>query len=143
MKIKSLMTQGVECIGPQTTVQEAAARMSDMNVGVLPICGDQNKLVGMITDRDIVVRAIAAKEDPQQLRVDAIMSPSISYCYEEQDIEEAARIMQDNQVRRLVVLNDDKQLVGIVSTGDLAVGAGDDRLCGETLQEISEPVSPA
>jgi CBS domain-containing protein len=113
--------------------------MKNLNVGVLPVCGDNDRLVGMITDRDIVVRAVAEGCDPRTITVKEVMSPDVLWCFEDQDVKEAAQLMRENQVRRLVVLNHDKRLVGIVSLGDLAVETGDEKLSGSTLEQVSLP----
>jgi CBS domain-containing protein len=134
------MTQGCECIGPDATIQEAAQKMRDLGVGPLPVCGENDRLIGMITDRDITIRAVAEGEDPCSACVRDVMTPDIVCCFEDQDIEEAAQMMEQKQIRRLVVLNRDKRLVGILSLGDLAVQTRDERLAGEALERISEPV---
>lgn len=138
MRVKEVMTTHVEVIHPDSTLQAAAARMKARDVGPLPVC-EGDRLVGMLTDRDITVRATAEGEDPTTIRVRDVMTPDILYCFDDDLVSTAARIMQDNQVRRLVVLNRDKRLVGIVSLGDLAVETGDDELAGQTLEQVSEP----
>jgi CBS domain-containing protein len=130
------MTKGAECIGPTASLQEAAAKMKALDVGSLPVC-EGDRLVGMITDRDITVRATAEALPPGLGQVRDVMTPDVVYCFEDQDVREAARLMQENQIRRLVVLNRDKRLVGIVSLGDLAVEAGDEKLAGKTLEDVS------
>jgi CBS domain-containing protein len=142
MKLKDIMTSKPECIRPDTTLQEAARKMRDLDVGPLPVCGDDDRLAGMITDRDITVRAVAEGKDPTTTRVREVMTQEIIYGFEDQDVEEAARIMKERQVRRLVVLNRDKRLVGIVSLGDLATESGDRQKSGEVLQDVSEPAQP-
>jgi CBS domain-containing protein len=139
MRVKSLMTQGVKCIRPRDSIAHAAERMRDLNVGALPVCDDDDKLVGMITDRDITIRAVADCCDPEGTFIHEVMSPGVTYCFEDDDVQEAAHLMEDRQIRRLVVLNDDKRLVGILSLGDLAVRNADDWLSGEALERISEP----
>jgi len=96
----------------------------------------------MITDRDIVVRAVAEGRNPQTTKVREVMSSEVIYGFDDQDVQEAARTMQERQVRRLIVLNRDKRLVGIVSLGDLATESGDKQRSGEVLQDISEPSQP-
>jgi CBS domain-containing protein len=136
------MTREVECANPSTSIQEAARKMRDLDVGPLPVCGENDRLVGMVTDRDIVIRAIADGHDPKTTRIQDIMTPDVVYCFEDQDLEDAAQLMKESQIRRLVVLNRDKQLIGIVSLGDLAVKTGDEGLSGETLGHVSEPALP-
>jgi CBS domain-containing protein len=137
MRVKEVMTTGVEVVHPDSTLDEAAARMKALDIGLLPVC-DGGRLVGMLTDRDITVRATAEGEDPTAIRVRDIMTQGVQYCCEDQLVAEAARLMQEHQVRRLVVLDREKRLVGIVSLGDLAVETGDDELAGQTLGQVSE-----
>ena len=142
MKVKDVMTQGVECARPRDSIAHAAERMRGLDVGSLPVCGDEDKLVGMITDRDITIRATAGACDAKATPVGDVMTLGIVFCFEDQNVEDAARLMEDNQIRRLAVLNRDKRLVGIVSLGDLAVKTGDDHLSGEALERVSEPALP-
>jgi CBS domain-containing protein len=138
MLVRDVMTKGAECVCPSNSLQEAAQKMKNLDVGPLPVC-DNDRLVGLITDRDITVRAVAEARDPRTTTVQDVMTPRVLYCFEDQDVQEAARQMQENQIRRLVVLNRDKRLVGIVSLGDLAVETGDGKLVGRTLEEVSLP----
>jgi len=138
MLVTDVMTRGAECVGPATSLQEAAEKMKSLNVGVLPVC-DNDRLVGMITDRDIAVRAVAGGFGSRTTTVRDVMTPDVVYCFDDQDVQEAAKLMQEQQVRRLVVLNRDKRLIGIVSLGDLAVETGDEKLAGKTLEEVSLP----
>jgi CBS domain-containing protein len=142
MQVKEIMTRGVECTRPSATLQEAARKMRELDVGPLPVCGDNDRLVGMLTDRDITVRAVAEGQDPKTARVQDTMTPNILYVFEDQDVTEAARLMKENQIRRLVVLNRDKRLIGIVSLGDLAVDTRDEELAGSTLEAVSAPAAP-
>jgi CBS domain-containing protein len=141
MQIKAIMTRDVQCVSPDDSIQEAARWMRDLNVGPLPVC-DHDRLAGMVTDRDITVRAVAEGRDPKTTKVRDVMSEGLVYCFEDQNMQDAARLMQSNQVRRLLVLNHDKRLFGIVSLGDLAADAGDPQRTGEVLQDISEPAIP-
>jgi len=139
MQIRDVMTRGAECVRPASTLQEAAQKMKQLDVGPLPVCGDNDRLVGMVTDRDIAVRGVAEACDPRTTTVQQIMTPEVVFCYEDQDVRDAARLMQERQVRRLVVLNRDKRLTGIVSLGDLAVETGDEKLAGKTVERVSQP----
>src|SRR5262245_15153058 len=141
MRISEVMTLGVECTRPDATLQEAAERMKARDVGSLPVC-DNDRLAGVLTDRDIVLRAVAVGRDPKVTRVHDTMTPETVYCFEDQDITEAAQLMKERQIRRLMVLNRAKRLVGILALGDLAVETGDEQLSGETLERISEPARP-
>ena len=142
MQVNEVMTRCVECVRPNDIIAAAAQRMKDLDVGALPVCGDDGRLVGMITDRDITTRATAGCCDPGGTRIRDVRTPGVVYVFEDQDVTEAARLMKENQVRRLVVLNRDKRLVGIVSLGDLAVETGDEKLAGQTLEQVSEPNQP-
>src|SRR6185295_4755577 len=132
MQIKDVMTRGVEVVRPDETLQQAARKMKSIDVGPLPGC-DGERLVGMITDRDIIVRATAEGRDPKTTPVKEAMTPGVVYVFEDQDIEEAALLMRQRQIRRLVVLDNNKRLVGILSLGDLAEDSGDDQLSGDVL----------
>jgi CBS domain-containing protein len=143
MQIKEVMTRGVECARPSDSIVAAAAKMRDLDIGTLPVCGDHQRLVGMVTDRDIAIRTVAEARDPKLTEVGDVMTPDVLYCFDDQEVGEAAEMMEEHQVRRLVVLNRDKWLVGIVSLGDLAVDTGDRQLAGDVLEAVSEPAAPA
>lgn len=138
MQLKEVMTRNVECVNPDMTIEEAAQRMRDRDIGPLPVC-DRDRLAGIVTDRDITIRGVASGCDVHTTTVREVMTRGVDFCYEDDDVEKAARIMKENQIRRMLVLNRDKRLVGIVSLGDLALKVGDDRQVGETLERISEP----
>jgi CBS domain-containing protein len=142
MQIREIMTREPVVIGPDMVLKEAAERMRDLDSGVLPV-GQEDRVVGMLTDRDITIRATAAGKDPNQTRVEAVMTPDVVSCYEDEDARDAARKMEEHQLRRLIVLNRDERLVGILSLGDLAVHTADDRLAGEVAEAVSEPAEPA
>jgi CBS domain-containing protein len=137
-KLRDVMTAEVQVIHPTTDVRTAALRMSELDTGVLPVC-DGDQVVGMITDRDIAIRVVAEGISPL-VPVREVMTSQVVYAYEDQTLEEAAQVMEQEQVRRLVVLDRDKNLVGIASLGDIAVKAGKDRISGEILEEVSKPV---
>ena len=139
MKTSEIMTKDARCVGPDASLVVAARMMRDMNVGSLPVC-DDDRVTGVITDRDITIRAVAEDRDPEGTPVRAVMSHEIAYAFEDQDVEDAARIMEVKQIRRLPVLNHEKRLVGILALGDLAVEAGM-ALSGEALKEISQSAS--
>jgi len=141
MQVKEVMTRGVECTRPSASLQEAAAKMKSLEVGVLPVCGEDDRLAGMITDRDITVRSSAEGESPTDIKVADVMTPGLVYCFEDQDIQEAGRLMQEKQIRRLVVLDRNKRLVGIVALGDLAVKSEAEGVAGKTLEEVSGPAN--
>lgn len=138
MKVADVMTRSVDVANPDARLDEAAERMRQLDAGVLPVV-DGDKVVGMITDRDITVRATAEGRDPVSTKVSEVMTPEVVFTYDDEDVKDAAKLMQDHQVRRLVVLNREKKLVGIVSLGDLAVDTKDDKLKGQVLEDISKP----
>jgi CBS domain-containing protein len=135
------MTTHVEVLRPDVSLEEAAEKMKTLNVGAIPVCED-NRVVGMLTDRDIVVRVVGEKHDPTTTAVRDAMTKNVVASYEDEDIQSAARRMAEEQIRRLVVLNRDDLLVGIVSLGDLSVETDDTRLGGEVLESVSEPSRP-
>lgn len=135
------MTPHAQCISPDACLADAAQRMRELDVGALPIC-DNDRLAGIVTDRDLAIRGVAEGRDPRSTPVRAVMSPHLAYIFDDQEIEEAARLMEVKQIRRLPVLNRAKRLVGIVSLGDIAVETGV-TLSGEALKEISQPLHHA
>jgi CBS domain-containing protein len=137
MQLKEFVNSRVETVEPGDTLQRAAEKMRELDIGSLPVC-DDGHLAGVITDRDIIVRAIAKGSDPAAVTVSEIMTPEVLWCFENDEVEEAARIMQENQVRRIMVLNDANELVGITSLGELATVTGNRLLAGETLESVSE-----
>jgi CBS domain-containing protein len=141
MQLRDVMTRDVDVVRPDASIREAAGKMRSIDVGLVPVC-DGQRLVGMVTDRDIAVRAVADGRDPNTTRVQEVMTPDIAYCFEDEDVDRAATTMEERQVRRLPVLDADKRLVGIVSLGDLAVGTRDSDRVGQTLEEVSAPAEP-
>jgi CBS domain-containing protein len=137
MQLKEFVNSRVETVRSGDTLQRAAEKMRELDVGSLPVC-DEGQLVGMITDRDITIRAVAKGSDPAAATVSEVMTPEVLWCFENEEVEEAARIMQKHQVRRILVLNEAKELVGITSLGELATATGDRLLGGETLESVSE-----
>ena len=136
MKVGKLMTPDVEIVAPDDTLHTAARMMADLDTGALPV-GENDRLVGMITDRDITIRAVAEGRDPDKAKVRDAMSEQIRFCFEDEDTQEVSRKMSDWAVRRLPVLNRDKRLVGIVSLGDLATGGAEEE-SRKALEEISD-----
>jgi CBS domain-containing protein len=138
MKVNEIITRNPEVIRPDVVLVDAAQKMKSLDIGMLPVC-DGDRLVGMITDRDITVLGVAQGCDPKTTRVREVMSPEVIYCFDDEDVKDVARTMEEKQVRRLPVLNREKRLVGIVSLGDLAVRAGKEKLASEVLERVSEP----
>ena len=136
MKVSRVMTSDVECIAPDTTLQKAAQRMKALDVGFLPVC-EKDRLIGTVTDRDIAIRSVAEGLGIRKTTARDIMSIQVYYCFDDQDISECGHAMQDQGVRRMLVLNRNKKLVGVVSLGDIATKSGEAPLAATTLKETS------
>ena len=137
MKVAEAMTRAVHLGRPDASLRDIARLMSENDVGVVPI-GEDDRLVGMITDRDLTVRGLAEGKGPDTA-VREIMSETVKFCFEDEDLDAVARSMGELQMRRLPVLDRNKRLVGIVSLGDIAANAGES-LAGEALRRVSEPL---
>ena len=136
MKVKEVMTREVEFIQPNDSLQTAAQKMRDRDVGFLPVY-EGDELVGVVTDRDIVIRGIVGGMNPEAIVGREMVTSPVIHCFDDQDVEDAARSMRQNQIRRLIVLDrNNNQLVGVVSLGDLA-GTVNDKTSGKVLQGIS------
>jgi CBS domain-containing protein len=135
-KVSETMTRQVDVIDPNSAVAVAARRMRDDNVGALPV-GENDRLIGMITDRDIVIRVVAENRLGSGATVRDVMSEHVYYCFEDDDLEQAAKLMAEHQVRRLPVLNRNKLLVGIIALADLARTG--DSASREALEGVSQP----
>ena len=136
MKISEIISQNAAYVSPQTTVLEAAQTMKILDASMLPVC-DHDRLVGTVTDRDITIRAVARGCDTKRTPIAEVMTEEAVYCFDDQDTDEAARLMWEHEVRRLPVLNRERRLVGIVSLGDLAACDGNEEMAGEVLGRIS------
>ena len=144
MQIREVMTAGAEVINSHAPAIEAAEKMRELDVGSLPVC-DGARLEGLITDRDIAVRLVAEGLDASMTKVNEIMTPGATYCFDDQSLDEAASVMEAQQIRRLPILDRNKRLVGMLSLGDLAVrthASEDSELADEALKTISEPSEP-
>jgi CBS domain-containing protein len=135
MKVKDVMHEGVAWVSPEEPVAKIAAMMRDKDIGAIPV-GENDKLVGMVTDRDIALRGFASGADPLQMKARDVMTGPITYCLAEEDVEDAVRIMEQKQIRRLPVISKQKRMVGMLSLGDLAACAAPS-LCNETLRAVS------
>jgi CBS domain-containing protein len=139
MRVADCMTRDVRIANPDETIRQAAQTMASIDAGVLPV-SENDRLVGMITDRDIAVRGVADGKGPDA-KIRDVMSAEVSYCFEDEDVDDVLRNMGDIKVRRMPVLNRDKRLVGIVSLSDMATG-GEKPRAGEALHQIAEPGGP-
>jgi CBS domain-containing protein len=135
MKVKEIMTTNVECVGPDTGIIELANKMKTLDVGFIPVC-ENDRLVGTVTDRDIVVRGIAGGKDISTTRARDVMTKDTFWSFEDQDIKDVAKQMREKDVRRMLILNQDKRLVGVVSIGDIA--KVEEKESGKTLKDITE-----
>jgi len=155
MLVKEIMTRNVECVQRNDSLQTAARKMRDLDIGPLPVCGENNQLAGIVTDRDITIRATAEGWDPTLATVKDVMTTDITYVYEDQDVRDAADTMASRQIRRVLVLNQDERLSGIVSLADIALDdkqvsgivplanvmldGGSDARTANTLRHVSKP----
>jgi CBS domain-containing protein len=135
MKVKDAMHKGAEWLDPTTPLVEVAKKMRDLDIGCVPI-GKNDRLIGMVTDRDITCRAVAKGGDCSKLMAQDVMSKEIVYCRDTENLEDAIRIMEDKKIRRLPVINDKKRLVGILSLGDVS-HALPRQLTGEVCAAVS------
>jgi CBS domain-containing protein len=138
MKVREMMTTDVTTATPDTTLEEIATMMRDENIGSVPIV-DDDELMGIVTDRDIVVRCIAEGKDPVETEAEELISEELITIKPDADAKEAARLMGEKQIRRLAVVEGGR-LVGMLALGDVAVKGGDEETSGETLEEVSQGV---
>jgi CBS domain-containing protein len=143
MQVREIMTPAAELIDANTMIRDAAIRMRDQDLGALPV-GDGNELIGMVTDRDIVVRAVAADRGGGTTAVREVMSEGLFTCYDDASVEDAARLMAEHKLRRVPVVDRSAELVGIVSLADLArSGAPGAELAADALVSVTEPTPHA
>ncbi|MGP1354807.1 MAG: CBS domain-containing protein [Parasphingopyxis sp.] len=135
MKVKDVMHDGVAWVEPDTLLSKVAVTMRDEDVGSIPV-GEDDRLVGMVTDRDIAIRALADGKDPLQLTAGDVMTDEIFYCTADEEVEDAVRIMENNEIRRLPVIDHNKRMVGMLSMGDVAARAPAS-LSSEMLKAVS------
>ncbi len=136
-QLKDLMSRDVKVISPDISIQDAAIKMREVDFGMMPV-GEDDRMIGTLSDRDIAIRAVADGMDAST-KVRDVMSEGIAWAYEDDSVEQAAKIMSEWQVRRLPVVDRDKRLVGIVALGDFAVESSDIQPVAEALSEISQP----
>jgi CBS domain-containing protein len=142
MQVKEIMTRDFERINSTASLIEVAKMMKSFNIGILPV-KEGNKIIGILTDRDLVIRALAEDKDAGSITVKEVMSSEIARCSSEDSIEEVTNIMKEEKVRRLIVLDSDNTPVGIVSLGDIAAKTGAEQLAGQTLDAVSQPCCPS
>ena len=135
MKVKDAMHKGAEWVTPETTVAELARKMKDLDIGALPV-GENDRLIGMVTDRDITCRAGSDGKDFLTLTAREVMSKGVFFCTDTEEVEDALRIMEKNQVRRLPVINSEKRMVGMLSIGDIS-HATSHEMSGEVITAVS------
>jgi CBS domain-containing protein len=135
MKVKEMMHKGAEYVAPNAKLQVIAKKMRDYDVGSIPVC-EGGKIIGMVTDRDIAVRALANGKDVSKLEAKDVMSKDVVFCRDNEEAEDAIRIMEGNRIRRLPVLNEGKELVGMVSLGDISHALSQE-LTGEVTRAVT------
>lgn len=136
--IGTVMTRSVESVLPSATLEDAARKMRFRNVGILPVVeGPQREVIGVITDRDIVLRAVAGGLKTNATKVREVMTPKLISCYEDQEIAEVTQLMEKNMVHRIIVVDEKNCLAGIVSVSDIAAKAGREALSGHVLAKVS------
>lgn len=137
MLAKEVMSKKPEFLPPSATLKQAASQMRSNDYGFIPV-GENDRLVGAITDRDLAIEAVAKGLDPNKKTIKEVMHKGIFFCFEEDTLEKVIKKMEKLQVRRLVVLNRNKRMTGIISLGDIATKAGNAKLCAELAEAVSE-----
>jgi CBS domain-containing protein len=135
MKVSEMMTTNVECVSPETGIKDLAQRMKTLDVGFLAVC-ESDRIVGTVTDRDIVIRGIAGECDIDTCTARDVVTHDVFWCYEDDNVKDVAKKMREKEVRRMLILNHDKRLVGVVSIGDIA--KVEEKESGKTLKDITE-----
>jgi CBS domain-containing protein len=135
MKVESIMHKGVEWVSPDTTIAAVASKMRQFDIGAIPV-GENDRLIGMVTDRDIAIRGLADGKDPSKLTARDVMTKGVIYCHDNEDVEEAARTMETKQIRRLPVIDANKRMVGMISLGDVSHAASQE-VAAEMMRAVS------
>jgi len=136
MQVKEAMHTGVEWVEPGTPISTVAQKMRDLDIGAVPVC-EKDHLVGMITDRDIICRAVADEADLSKLTAGDVMTKEVVYCRDTEDLQDAIHIMEDKQIRRMPAINEDKRMVGMLSLGDVSHAASQ-QITGEVVKAVSD-----
>ena len=139
MKVREIMTAQIEMIDSEETVTKAAKQMQSFDLGLLPVTKGKNQLVGVITDRDIVLRSVALGLDPNKTKVCQIMTPNVKWCSQEESLEQAAKQLEENQIHRLLVCDDQNRPIGVFSVTDLVRRTHNEHLTCEVLEKICAP----
>lgn len=137
MHVKDIMTKEPICVNPTDTINQAAQKMKKIDCGVLPVCEEKNKYIGMITDRDIVLRVIAKGDDPKIIKVKDAMTKEVHYCQEGDALDKAAELMRKNKVNRLLVKNNSDHVTGIITFGAMLWKTGDKSEVGNILRHAT------
>jgi len=140
MQVREIMTKNVEAIQTGSTIKEAAEKMKRFDVGAMPVF-DDGEAVGILTDRDITIRAVAEGHDPTRMSVKEVMTKEVIFCREDESVEYAADLMKQKQVRRLLIKDSQGKVVGILSLGDIATRVEKEQ-AGETIRQVSHPSEP-
>ena len=135
MKVEKMMHKGVEWVSPNTSIAALAKKMQQFDIGAIPV-GENDRLIGMATDRDIVIRGVANGKDPSKLTARDVMTKGVTYCRDNEDVDEAVRIMESKQIRRLPVIGANKRLVGMISLGDMSHAASK-KIAAEVTRAVS------
>jgi CBS domain-containing protein len=135
MKVQEIMTTNVECVSPAAGLLELANKMKTLDVGFIPIC-ESDRLAGTVTDRDIVIRGLAGGKDIKTCKASDIMTKDVYWCFEDEEVKDVASKMREKEVRRMLILNREKRLVGVVSIGDIS--KVEEKESGKTLKDITE-----
>jgi CBS domain-containing protein len=135
MKVEKMMHKGVEWVSPNTSIAALAKKMQQFDIGAIPV-GENDRLIGMVTDRDIVIRGVANGKDPSKLTARDVMTKGVTYCRDNEEVDEAVRIMESKQIRRLPVINANKRMVGMISLGDMSHAASK-KIAAEVTRVVS------
>jgi CBS domain-containing protein len=135
MKVSEIMTTNVECVSPDTGINEIADKMKTLDVGFLAVC-ENDRIAGTVTDRDVVIRGIAGGRDIKSMKATDVMTKDVHWCFENDDIKDVSEKMRDKEVRRMLILNQSKRLVGVVSIGDIS--KVEEKESGKILKDTSE-----
>ena len=135
MKVENIMHKGVEWVSPDTSIVALARKMQQFDIGAIPV-GENDRLIGMVTDRDVVIRGVADGKDPSKLTARDVMTKGVTYCRDNEEVDEAVRIMESERIRRLPVIDANKRMVGMISLGDMSHAASK-KIAAEVTRAVS------